>query len=164
MDGSQGFHLPLVWWTMPRRPALAALLIAACSTDPMSDGKSRWLRIYSDTNYVVSIDAEHIERLSGGFNHRYGMSDVWYRTDHKLPRLHDGREFTREVVHSLVRCDSLWFKVSRVDMSVGDARPFVRQELTAAEFEHQAWRRVVRDTPEEVAAQAACGLAGIGVR
>ena len=60
-----------------------------------------------------------IRHIDGWFaNH-----DAWYRTDHKQPRLHKGKEFNRETVHSLVRCMPLSFKVISVDMSMGASAP-----------------------------------------
>jgi hypothetical protein len=121
---------------------------------------AQWVRVVRDANYDVAIDTTRVRRdIEAWRNGRYLTSDVWYRTDHRVPRLHNEKPFTREVVHSIVRCDSLWFRVISVDMSMGDSRPISQQRMTPEEVAHQLWRRVAPGTSEEMAAQAACHFA-----
>src|SRR5258705_2003203 len=131
--------------------AVAGQRIASARTEPKS-----WVRIARDANYDVDIDSSRIEVGRDwvfGVPHR--VYSEWYRTDHKLPRLHREKPFNREVVHSLVLCDSLWFKVLSVDMYFGD-HLVARQQTTERELSDQPWRRVARGTTEEIAARAAC--------
>jgi len=106
-----------------------------------------------DANYNISIDTSRsIRRALGGYV-------VWYRTDHIGTHLHNGKPFNREVVQSLVRCDSLLFKVISVDMSLGARAPISQQRTEPDELFEQPWRRVERGTAEEMAAQAGCTFA-----
>jgi len=111
-----------------------------------------WMRVAADSHYVIYVDTSRL-------NERYGSWPlVWYRTDHAIPRLHKGKEFDREIVQSAIRCDSLWFKVAKVDMSTGAGKPVARQQTTLKDLYKQPWRPVERGTIEESVARAACGL------
>jgi len=124
------------------------------------DDSTRWVLVVRDASYDISIDTARVRGWTGRSRYtRYLTSDVWYRTDHKSPRLHNEKPFTREIVHSIVRCDSLWFRVISVDMSMGDSRPISQQRMTPEEVDHQLWHRVERGTAEEMAAEAACHFA-----
>lgn len=112
-------------------------------------GGGRWHRVAVDPNYVIYMDTAVQRRSDGSF-------ETTFRTDHEAPRLRDGKPFDREVVTSIVRCDSLWFKVRSVDMSLGDARPISQQRDDAMAVLDQPWRRVEQGTSEHIAAEAAC--------
>jgi hypothetical protein len=140
---------------------VCAWLIGAGCTNASADGASaRWVPVFRGANYDVAIDTARVRRgIEWWRDGRYLTSDVWYRTDHKMPRLHHDKPFTREVVHAIVRCDSLWFRVISVDMSMGDKRPISEQRMTPEEVAHELWRRVALGTEEEIAAKAACHFA-----
>jgi hypothetical protein len=140
-----------------RRALLVTVVwIIACSDEP-PDSSPRWVRVARDANYTVYLDTGRI-RPYGERELKERAWEVWYRTDHAQPRVHgnDGEQFNREVVQSVVRCNSLMFRVARVDMSMGSAKPIVQQRLTTEEFRRQQWRRVVPGTTEEIAGRAAC--------
>ena len=137
-----------------RRPfALCALVAVGCASPATDADSGRWVRVVRDANYSVSIDTGRVSR------HWDRSWQVWYRTDHAVPRLHKGKEFNREIVQSRVDCDSLMFKVVSVDMSMNGGPLISLQRMDFAEMEEQPWRRVQRGTVEEIAAQAACHFA-----
>lgn len=139
----------------------AALILARWISASADVGPTQWVRVVRDANYDIAIDTARVRRgLDRSWTGVHPTSEVWYRTDHKLPRLHEGKLFTREIVHSIVRCDSLWFKVISVDMSMGDKRPMAVQRLTPDEVAHEVWHRIEFGAAEEMAAQAACHFAG----
>jgi len=132
-----------------------------CSDTPPDDSP-RWVRVARDANYTIYIDTG---RMGPFDNHFAGPGewggnayDVWYRTDHAQTRIHDktNQGFNREVVHSIIDCDSLRFRVAGVDMSMGDGRVIIQQRLTTKELANQKWRHVELGTAEELAARAAC--------
>jgi hypothetical protein len=116
-----------------------------------------WVRVARDANYDIAIDRARIEseRLAA-YGKWSSVFKVWYRTDHAQPRLHNGKTFNREIVRAIVWCDSLWFKVESVDMSMGEGRTVARQRSSADDLSRQRWHRVERGTTEEIAALAAC--------
>ena len=121
-----------------------------------AETESGWVRVARDANYDVAIDSGRVHAAHvADVRRRYDVYDVWYRTDHATARLHEGRAFNREIVHSIVQCDSLWFKVMSVDMRMGGTL-VARQRSSDRELSEQSWRRVERGTTEEVAAAAAC--------
>lgn len=125
-----------------------------------------WYLVGRDANYDVFIDPASIRATVGPSERSFMRAyEVWYRTDHKRPRLHRGKPFNREIVRSLVQCDSLWFKVERDAMSMGDERPVAVQEATWEELVRQPWRRIVPGTLDDAAARIACELgARLGYR
>lgn len=149
-------------------PSCAFLVAAACANTEPDPDAGRWVRVLQDANYIVAIDTVRVSRF-------WDRSwQVWYRTDHAIPRLHKGKQFNREIVNSRVNCDSLVFKVVSVDMSMNGGPPISLQRMDHKEMDDQPWRRVELGTVEEIAAQAACHFAarriraaskrGIGVR
>jgi len=130
-----------------------ALASANCSDASANNSTARWVTVGRDANYTVSIDTSRLTRSFIGDARVYV---VWYRTDHAVPRLHEQKPFNREIVQSAVRCDSLWFKVQSVDMSMNDDPPISLQRTEPADMWDQPWRRVQLGTVEESAAQAAC--------
>jgi hypothetical protein len=142
-----------------RLTPLIALVLLACSATPPDDSK-RWVRVARDANYTIYIDTGRYGGIRGP---GYTAFDVWYRTDHALPRMHekgkDKVQFNREVVHSIIQCDKMLFRVASVDMSMGSGRPLVQQRLTPSEVQNQKWRSVEMGTAEEIAARAACHFA-----
>jgi hypothetical protein len=130
-----------------------ALASTGCSDASASASSRGWVQVGRDGNYIVWIDTS---RLTKGRFERMSVYGVWYRTDHAVPRLQDGKPFNREIVHSVVQCDSLWFRVSSVDMSLDGGRPISMQRSTINDLRDQPWRRVQLGTVEEAAAQAAC--------
>jgi hypothetical protein len=140
--------------------ACANLSAVGCTSASADTEAARWLRIVRDANYDVAIDTSRVRgRIDGSNGRWYPSNEVWYRTDHHIPRLHNDKPFNREVVQSIVQCDSLWFKVISVDMSMGNERPISQQRTAPNELPDQPWRRVVRGTAEEIAAKAACHFA-----
>jgi len=141
--------------------AACVLLISAgrryvlARSDPL-----HWVRVVRDANYEIALDTSRLARRDEWWSyHRMPAFEVWYRTDHALPRLHNGKEFRREVVQSSLQCDSLWFKVASVDMIDRAGKLVVQQRLETGEVRDQHWRRVERGTAEEMAAAAACHFA-----
>lgn len=125
----------------------------ALSTTPEGD----WVHIARDPHYTISVDRARVQAQRVGWLHTaYPGVQVWFRTDHALPRVHKGKTFTRELVHALVQCDSLWFKVISVDMTDGDGKVVARQNSSEMELFDQPWRHVERGATEEIAATAAC--------
>lgn len=132
--------------------ALSLIGIAACTSADASPS-GRWVQLGRDANYTVWIDTVALKREY--LDHMPGYL-VWYRTDHTAPRLHHRKPFNREIVESVVACDSLWFKVRSVDMRMNDERPIALQRADVDDLMQQPWRRVELGTVEEAAAQAAC--------
>src|SRR5689334_20594841 len=113
-------------------------------------GPSNWVTVVRDANYTIAIDSSLIQHEYWWYaGTRFDIYRVWYRTDHAKPRLHDDKSFNREVVHSLVRCDSLWYKVMSVDMSMGNEPPVVQQRTSDRDLGEQPWQVVLRGTSEE---------------
>lgn len=131
------------------RHAWAGILVAAMACADVEAGGERWHRVAVDPNYVIYMDTLVQRRSDGSF-------ETTFKTDHEAPRLRDGKPFDREIVTSIVRCDSLWFKVRSVDMSLGDSRPISQQRDDAMAVLDQPWRRVEHGTSEHIAAEAAC--------
>jgi len=119
--------------------------------------RPEWVRVTRDENYDIWLDRARTQsvRLAIYGVWRDGV-EVWYRTDHAQPRMHDDKTFNREIVHALVWCDSLRFKVMSVDMSMGDGRVVARERSLGDDLKRQRWRKVEQGTSEEVAAIAAC--------
>ena len=116
-----------------------------------------WVRVALDANYEIAIDTGSVRAVETNiWGVRYLGYAVRYRTVHTQPRLHHGESFDREVVSTVVQCDSLWFQVSSVDMLRGERKLVARQRVAPNELLDTPWRRVERGTTEEVAAQAAC--------
>lgn len=134
---------------------LSLALFCACDGTP-PDNSLRWVRVARDANYTIYLDTGsmrvHEVRFAGP------IFSVWYRTDHAQARTHARSDivFNRELVHSLIQCRTLKFRVMSVDMSIGDGRVVVRQRLTEKELADQEWRSVELGTAEELAARAAC--------
>lgn len=134
-----------------------SLLVMGCDLSIASEGAITagtrgWARVYSDTNYVVSIDTAHLDQRV------FGVSIVWYRTQHRRDREYRGRPWNREIIQSVLLCDSLEYKVRSVDLSLGSRAPISRQRASLRELGAQPWRRVVPGTPDEVTALAACNM------
>lgn len=136
----------------------ATLGVAGCGSAAPDADPGRWVRVVRDANYTVAIDTGRVSR------HWDRSWQVWYRTDHAVPRLHKGKEFNREIVQSRVNCDNLTFKVLSVDMSMNGGPPISVQRADNKDLEDQPWRRVERGTVEEVAARAACHFAAQRIR
>ena len=116
-----------------------------------------WVRVAGDANYDIALDRRSVTLVEVARSGQWFEGfEVSYRTDHALPRMHNGKTFDREVVRAIVQCDRLVFKVVCVDMSVGDGRPVVRQRTSDDDLLRQQWRHVERGTTEETAALAAC--------
>ena len=139
------------------RMALVAAVVVAAASCTGASPRRDWVRVAGDVNYDIAIDRLHIAEWRdapvGGWDQAF---EVWYRTDHAQPRMHNGETFDREVVRAIILCDRLWFRVVSVDMSMGDGRVVARQRTSEEEFNRQAWRPVERGTTEEDAALAAC--------
>jgi hypothetical protein len=136
----------------------ASLSAAGCGNAAPASQSGRWVRVARDANYTVAIDTSRVSRY-------WDRSwQVWYRTDHSVPRLHKEKPFNREIVQSRVNCDSLTFKVVSVDMSMGDGLPISIQRSDTKDLDVQPWRYVERGTVEEMAAQAACHFAAARIR
>lgn len=142
---------------LPGAIAVIGLLLAIGCDDPR-----RWVRVAQDPNYTIYVDTSFLHVQP------YGIVEVWYRTDHAAPRLHNGQPFDREVVHALVRCRptntlrpraGLEYKISQVDMTRGGGRTVSRQRTTPQELAEQPWRAVEPEGAELMAAQAACHFA-----
>jgi hypothetical protein len=135
-------------------------IIAALGFSRLKAREVAWVIVARDANYNVAIDPGDVvqEQVSiwGRLRLAYGVT---FRTDHAKPRLYKEKEFDREIVRSLVQCDSLWFQVLSVDMLRHD-RVVLRQR---DERRDAPWRRVERGTTEEIAARAACHF-GLGER
>jgi len=130
----------------------ALVLLAGRARARAIDAARRWVLVVRDANYNVFIDTASLKA-------HYSDFMVWYRTDHAQPRSHKDRPFNRELVHSLLDCRDLEFKVLAVDLSMNGGRPVSRQRTPENELQRQAWRTVVRGTSEEIAAAAACTYA-----
>lgn len=143
-------HAAAVTWVL-------SLLVMGCDLSIASEGAITagtrgWARVYSDTNYVVSIDTAHLDQRV------FGINIVWYRTQHRRDREYRGRPWNREIIQSVLLCDSLEYKVRSVDLSLGSRAPISRQRATLRELGAQPWRRIVPGTPDEVTARAACDM------
>ena len=135
----------------------ASLAAWGCASACADIEPERWVRVARDANYDVYIDSSRVRATMEGSRAAALLGyEVWYRTDHRVPRLQHGAKFNREVVHSIVQCDSMWFKVVSVDMSMGDAKPVIQQLTPRDDLTEEPWRRVTRGTTEEIAAEAAC--------
>jgi hypothetical protein len=136
---------------------IVAIAFAASRDASANSTRDHWVRIARDPNYDVAIDSVAINATLHPTRYKmYRVYEVWFRTDHKLPREYRGKPFNREIVHSMVLCDSLWYKVMSVDLSMGDERPISQQRTTWDDVHDQPWRRVTLGTAEEIAARAAC--------
>ena len=142
---------------LSRGIALSGLLLSAGCDDARG-----WVRGAQAPHYTSYGDTAFLHVQP------YGIVEVWYRTDHAAPRLHNGEAFDREVVHALVRCQplvtmrgssGLQYKISQVDLTLGGGRTVSRQRTTPLELAEQPWRRVETDGAELMAAQAACHFA-----
>ncbi|HYC52577.1 MAG TPA: surface-adhesin E family protein [Gemmatimonadaceae bacterium] len=149
MIRSRPVHLALV----------ATLAVSAAWSCKGASVTRDWVRVAADTNYTIALDRLHISEWEhapvGGWDQAF---EIWYRTDHTQPRLHNGDPFDREIVRAIILCDRFWFKVVSVDMVMGDSRVVARQRASDEELNRQAWRPVARGTTEEVAAVAACDM------
>ena len=135
--------------------SLCAAIGASCS--PAASADPNWVVVARDPNYDIAIDTSRVEaRFAWAGTKWFRVYDTWFRTDHKTPRLHNGKQFNRELVHSQVRCDSLQFKVVSVDMSMGDDKPIVLQRTEGRELGDQPWRPIEGGATEEITARAAC--------
>jgi hypothetical protein len=141
-----------------RMVLVAALVVAAAASyKTVTSPRRDWVRIARDAHYEVALDRNHISELRAALGGNwYQAFEVWYRTDHSQPRLHNRKKFDREIVRAIVLCDRLWFRVVSVDMSMGDGRVVARQRTFGEDLDRQAWRHVEHGTTEEIAALAAC--------
>jgi hypothetical protein len=153
---------PKPLWSLTHTIALAAMLCAAIVVfrfrpRASNDVAASWIAVARDTNYNIFVDVSRIQaNTQWPLMRPVTAYAVWYRTDHRLPRLHDGKPFDREIVHSIVWCDSLWYKVLSVDMTLEGRLPAMRQ---VTDLRLQQWRRVALGGMDERAAKTACGLA-----
>ena len=139
------------------RMALVPVLVGAAAACTGASPRRDWVRVAGDANYDIALDRLHVSEWQaapvGGWDQAF---EVWYRTDHMQPRVHNRETFDREIVRAIILCDRLWFRVVSVDMSMGDGEVVARQRASEEELDRQAWRRVERGTTEEDAALAAC--------
>ena len=135
--------------------ASALLVVVACSH---GDEGPQWVQVVRDGNYDIWIDTSRVGLDTiQELRRKIPVRDVWYRTDHKIPRLHGDKEFDRELVHSRVTCFAVpQFKVLAVDMSMRGGKLIARQRTKDID---QPWRTIERGTSEEIAAAAACHYA-----
>ena len=117
------------------------------------DSPEHWLRVAGDSSYVISIDTTRV-----GEPYR-GIYDVWYRTDHSTTHQYHGTSFNREDVESLLRCNTLEFKVEGVNMSMRGGRIVARQRNDAHDVKRDEWHQVDPRTIEATAAQVTCNEA-----
>ena len=117
------------------------------------DRPEHWLRVAGDSNYMISIDTTRIVEPYRG------IYDVWYRTDHSTTHEYRGATFNREDVESLVRCNTLEFKVKGVDMSMRGGRIVARQRNDDHDVKQDAWHAVDPRTIEALAAEVTCNEA-----
>jgi hypothetical protein len=147
----------------PSLPLLIGLLIVAGTLLLYSRGSAEahdWVTVAHDANYDIDIDrASTVLKMLPRSGTWVTVVETFYQTRHKQTRLHKGKEFNREVVNSFVMCDSLWFTVKSVTMSMNGGRPVSRQMLSWQELYRQKWHRVEMGTAEEIAARAACHFA-----
>src|SRR5262245_13303323 len=122
---------------------LTTIVLAACDRTP-DDNSPRWVRVARDANYIIYIDTGRRRPYDALKERGRRLYEVWYRTDHAIPRVHesDKKLFNREVVHSIINCDDLTFRVAGVDMSMRGERVFVQQRLTLKELQFQKPRHV----------------------
>jgi hypothetical protein len=145
--------------TRPRALALVivALTLAAVGYHRAVEPRRDWVRVARDANYEIAIDRSAVQALRiPAWGRWHEGFEVSYRTDHALPRLHNGKTFDREVVRAVIQCDSLLFKVVSVDMLGRDGSVVARQRTTDDDLYAQRWRHVELGTTEEIAARAAC--------
>ncbi|HMC57050.1 MAG TPA: surface-adhesin E family protein [Gemmatimonadaceae bacterium] len=144
-----------------RRAAALVISATACAA-ACSDANAHsntWYRVAGDTNYVVYIDPASIIYTSTPSTGEWlGAYRVWYRTEHARPRSYKGKQFNREIVNAYVQCDSLWFKVASVTMSMNGEKPILVQESNTDELIQQDWRRIESGSLDDAAARVACGL------
>jgi hypothetical protein len=119
---------------------------------PSRERQSNWVRVARDSSYDIAIDTSRV------LQHYGRVYTIWYRTDHGLTHLYKDKEFNREIVQSVLRCDGLSFKVASVDMAM-NGRVVSSQRTSSGELGNQPWRRVEPGTTEAFAAKAACDVA-----
>ncbi|HEX7121902.1 MAG TPA: hypothetical protein VF178_05970 [Gemmatimonadaceae bacterium] len=83
---------------------------------------------------------------------------VAYRPEKTPPsaNLHRGELWNLEYSHSILRCDSLWYKVLSVDLS-DRGRWTISEQRTG--YMEQPWRRIEANSGEQLVAQRACDIA-----
>lgn len=113
----------------------------------------RWMDVFSDSNYTVAVDVGNLVKTASAWEDEY---EIWYRTQHHRPRLRRGELWDLEYTRSVVRCDSLWYKILSVDLSDGGRRT-VSQQRTG--YMEQSWRRIDASSSERLVALRACDLA-----
>lgn len=134
------------------------LVISGCTarSDPTADEvppeSRRWIEIFADSNYTVDVDMGNVTRRLSGWEEY----DIWYRTRHRRPHLRRGEAWNLEYTRSVVRCDSLWYKVLSVDLS-DHGRRTVSQQRT--DYMDQPWRKVEVNSVERFVALRACDIA-----
>ena len=134
-------------------PVLAAAAVVGWRAFGSAERPANWMLIARDSSYSISLDTTRIGRA---FDRGY---DVWFRTDHSALRFYKEKAFNREIVHTILACHDLAFRVVSTEMSVGSSRPVARQSNTAGEVAHEAWHPVTAGSTEADAARATCIVA-----
>jgi len=117
------------------------------------DRPDHWLRVAGDSNYVISIDTTRIAEPYRG------IYDVWYRTDHSTTHQYRGATFNREDVESLIRCNTLEFKIKSVNMSMRGGHVVAQQRNDDHDVKRDSWHHVDAQTIEAAAAEVTCNEA-----
>src|SRR5687767_1890477 len=87
-----------------RTQTIILSVVVGCTDAAATGASGHWVTVGRDGNYTVAIDTATLKRGYLDFATVYYVS---YHTRHAVPRLHDGKKFNRELVRSVVRCDSL---------------------------------------------------------
>ena len=117
------------------------------------DRPEHWLRVAGDSSYSISIDTTRVAEAYAG------IYDIWYRTDHSTAHQYRGSTFNREDVESLLKCNTLEFKVEGVDMSMRGGRVVAHQRNDDHDVKRDSWHAVEPRTIEATAAQVTCNEA-----
>lgn len=112
-----------------------------------------WTPVLVTPDVTIAIDT------AGAARFKSNAFVLRVRTDHRIPRTHEGQQWDREVTGVVLRCDVLMTKTYHVRLSLGDDDPIVFQlEQERDVVVEQPWRVVEPRSDEETAARVACAL------
>lgn len=142
------------------RPLACALMCTLAVTLACMPGFDReevppptWTPVLVTPNVTIAIDT------AGAARFKSNAFVLRVRTDHAVPRNHDGKPWDREITGVVLHCGMLSTKTYHVRLSLGDDDPIVFQlERERDVVAEQPWRVVEPRSDEEAAARVACSM------
>ena len=130
---------------------LLALWFAPYSANPPRVATARWIVLFQNADYRVSLDTAHIDRR------RDGTYRVLYETWHFHAEIDQGLRFNREEIVSDLRCAPLGFRTKEVALFL-DQGPALSRKPGDGAAPNAPWRIPGTKSVDLDVMRAACRL------